>query len=159
MDTLSQRLLPPSPALIDDLASAVEKQVSKLGGLKGISLRTALGMLRATREDALADAMRRLLPEMLRALEPLHEQYGASADAGGDFGAYAQAHRSAVSAALQSVLDERVERSSHGGLRSTYPKLRVPIAAVLDAAAPEIAGTIGRHYATAPPHKESMKKA
>lgn len=148
MTALREKLLPPQDALIQDLALALENQLSRVGGLKGISLRAAIGMMKAGRDDAIPDAMRRLLPGMLEALEPFHQAYLEAAPGGySGFEAYAKTRQAEVSSALEGVIDARVANSSNAKLRSGYARLRGPLAALMGGASLEFAAVVGRHYA------------
>lgn len=122
--SLSARLLAPEhfDPLAEDCVRLIEDQVRQRRGIKGVALRTGLGVLKASKPDILSRAVRNLLPEFTTALEPLYAEFreaGAS-----DFSAFLNARRAQATEALLQIVDHRVERSPNGLVRSTYARLR-----------------------------------
>lgn len=155
MPTLVEQVMtePQRQALIEDLAAIIEAHVAGLKGLKGIGLRTGLGMLKAARQNAVPEAVSRLLPGAVEALEPDYQAFlaqgsGSKASprpATRDFGDYLSRKPAAVAEALMGVLDARVASSRHSTLSSVYPKLRSSIATEIEPAMPKLAGALAKY--------------
>jgi hypothetical protein len=108
--------------LADDCVRLIEDQVRQRRGIKGVAMRTGLGVLKASKPDILNRAVRHLLPEFASALEPLYAEFrkaGAS-----DFSAFLNSRRAEATQALLHIVDHRIERSQNGLIRSTYARLR-----------------------------------
>lgn len=131
-------------ALIEDLAVLVEKHVAGVRGLRGIGLRTGLSMLKAARPGATREAVEKLLPQSLDALDPWYTEY-LQAGAQGGFDRRLLAEPEAVSQALLSVADQRVAASKHASLSAMYGKLRPAIGSELLALVPALAATLARY--------------
>ncbi len=61
-------------ALVSDCVQLVENRVARRGGLRGITLKTGLAVIKAARPDIVQRAVRRLLPEFVASLEPLYQE-------------------------------------------------------------------------------------
>lgn len=125
MKTLADILGAPQheQAVIADVTQLIETQVARRSGLTGMSLRTALGLARAARPDLLPRAVRRLLPDFARALEPLYQAFRQNRE-DRDFSVFLQKHTSEAVAALLTVADQRAAQASSGALQKTYARLR-----------------------------------
>lgn len=121
---LARQLLSPEriDPLVSDLVALIHSHVSTRGGLRGMTLRTGLGLLKSTRPDLLERAVRRLLPEFAVALEPLHQQSQAQGEP--HFSRFLQGHAGAAIEALLRVADARAAQAGSAGVRSTYQRLR-----------------------------------
>lgn len=127
-------------ALADDGVQLIESRVQESPGLKGMTLRAGLGMLKSTRPDILPRAVRRLLPAFIAALEPFYAEYRAvaanTAQLAGDFSAFLLQRRDQVMTVIVDAADELVAGSQNAGVRSFYSRTR---------------GTIGKEIASALP--------
>lgn len=134
MKTLADILGAPQhrQAVIDDTVALIEAQATRRSGLSGISLRTALGLLRSTRPDLLPRAVTRLLPEFAQALEPLYQRFREGRTER-DFSAFLQNNAEQARDALLLVADRRAEAAGTS-LKKTYARLR-PLAEAEVAAA------------------------
>lgn len=134
MKTLADILGAPQhrQAVIDDIVTLIEAQAARRPGLSGISLRTALGLLRSARPDLLPRAVTRLLPEFAQALEPLYQRFRTGRE-DRDFSVFLQKNAEEARDALLLVADRRAETASTG-VKNTYARLR-PIAEAEVAAA------------------------
>lgn len=163
MPTLVEQLMaePQRQTLIEDLAAIVEAHVADLKGIRGMTLRTGLSLLKAARHNAVPEAVSRLLPGAATALEADYQAFLArhadTATAAGPtpqgaigFGDYLHSQPSAVAKALMDALDARVAGSQHPTLRSAYPRLRSAIAAEIEPAVPKLADALAKHLLLAP---------
>ena len=110
-------------AVIVDVVRLVEAQVASRSGLTGISLRAALGMVRAARPDLLQRAVARLLPEFAAALDPLYQRFRASRE-DRDFSVFLQKNADGATAALLATADARVAGLTNASLKSVYARFR-----------------------------------
>lgn len=160
MKTLADMLLAPHQrdAVVDDAVQLIEAHVSGRGGLRGISLKTGLAMLKTAKPGILDRAVQRLLPDFLGALEPFHAEFRQSASQSASQSAHRSAHRSEVrdfgmflqkrsphvTAALLSVADARARQASHV-VQSTYARLRGSAESEVSAVLPALARLIGAY--------------
>lgn len=147
---------PRRQALIEDLASIIETHVEGLKGFRGIALRTGLSLLKAARHNAVPEAVSRLLPDAVEALEADYQAFlaqradtatafGSTLGAASGFADLLSRNPAAVAGTLMRVLDARVAGSQHPTLRSAYPRLRSSIASEIEPAIPKLAGTLAKH--------------
>lgn len=116
----------------------IESRVAARGGLRGIALKTGLGMLKSARPDILPRAIQALLPDFVASLEPLYRDY-AAAGGRGDFAAFLQQHRQRTVQSLLGVTDARAESSRNAAIKSVYARLRGGAEQEVDAALPQFA--------------------
>lgn len=103
----------------------IETHVSSRGGLRGISLKTGLAMLKTAKPGILPRAAQRLLPEFLDALEPFHMEFRQAGHKSKDrdFGTFLQKRSVHVVTALLTVADRRAQQASHI-VQSNYARFR-----------------------------------
>lgn len=128
--------------LADDSLRLLESRVRKSPGLKGMALRTGLGILQSARPDILPRAVRRLLPVFITALEPFYAEYRSVAantsQLAGDFSAFLLQRRDQVMTAIVDAADELTAGSQNAGVRSFYSKTRGTIGKEIAAALPTL---------------------
>lgn len=127
-------------ALVAECVTLVERHVATRGGLKGLALKSGLGMAKAAKPQILDRAMQRLLPEFATALEPMYARFRSTGSA--DFAAFLARHEREAVAALLRVADRRVEASSNGAIKSVYARLRGGAEAEVAAVLPGLAGLL-----------------
>jgi hypothetical protein len=143
--SLTEILWSPSQrdAFAADLARLVEQHLADVRGLRGIGLKAGFGMLKAAKPDLLDGALRRNAPQFIAALEPLYEDFRASADR--DFSVYLQKHARQARDALLAVADARIAKTSNAALQSAYRRMRGSIESEIEAAMPAL-GRLIRGY-------------
>lgn len=144
MTTLADLLLAPDrqPQLVARTSEWVERYVHDSGGLRGMALKTGLAAAKAARPDAVQRAVRRLLPEFTRALEPYWQRFRASGEQ--DFAAFLRRHAQPASADMMAAVDARIAGSPNRTLHAGYKRLRGTLAAELEKLLPDIARMIGK---------------
>ncbi|HEY1076067.1 MAG TPA: hypothetical protein VGE51_05210 [Fontimonas sp.] len=136
-------LAPPQrDAVIAETVQLIESRISRIGGLKGISLKTGLAMVKAAKPGIMQRATQRLLPEFIAALDPLYQSFRSSAER--DFSAFLRRHDRQVTAALLTIADARVRQASPG-VQSSYSKFRSLAEDEVRAAVPDLAKLIRAH--------------
>lgn len=148
MKTLAEMLLAPQrhDAVVDDAVRLIETHVSSRGGLRGISLKTGLAMLKTAKPGILPRAAQRLLPEFLDALEPFHVEFRQAGSKSGerDFGAFLQKRSARVATALLAVADRRAQQASHT-VQSNYERFRGTAESEVSALIPALGRMIGAY--------------
>lgn len=144
MKTLADMLLATGrdDAVIADAVRLIERHVGSRSGLRGMSLKTGLAMVKAAKPDILERAVRKLLPEFAQALDPMFQTFRASPE--NDFAAYLQKHSGQATSALLAVADRRIGQASPMA-QSAYARLRGSAEAEVNAAMPALASLLGRH--------------
>ncbi len=108
--------------LVADAARLVEDYIQQRGGLKGMGLKTGLALAKAARPDILHRASDRMLPDMVRALEPLYQEFRHSS--GGDFAVFLDRRADAAVELLLGVADAKVAAAHNAAAKSVYQKFR-----------------------------------
>ncbi len=123
-------------AVVADLVKLIENHIAGRGGLKGMTLKTGLAMLKAAKPDILPRATSRLLPEFAASLEPLYQEFQKSPDR--DFSLFLQKQAARTADALLATADARVAASSNKAVKSNYGRLRSTAETEVLAAVPAI---------------------
>lgn len=126
-----------------DCAKLIDKQVAAKGGLAGIAMKTAYGVIKGIGAGYIPSAINRLLPEACKALEPIWQEGSAA----GDPVTYLSENRDRTANSLLSVTDERIKGTKHTALGATYKKLRKSVKNDVEAAVPGLAHIINTHVA------------
>ncbi|NEQ51622.1 MAG: hypothetical protein F6K11_16020 [Leptolyngbya sp. SIO3F4] len=124
-----------------DCAKLIDKQVAAKGGLAGIAMKTAYGVIKGIGASYIPSAISRLLPDTCKALEPIWQEGTAA----GDPVQYLSDHRDRTADSILSVTDARIEGSSNGVVSATYKKLRKSVKNDVEAAVPDLAQIILSH--------------
>lgn len=144
--SLSQRLL--APGTFEPLVADCRELVEARAHASGPVVRTVFNLVQRSKPGLVDSALRLLLPEFARELDPFHAEAG---HAGGDaFAEHVLAHRDRVAGALLAVTDRRVERLRSKTLRGAYARLRGRARAEVVAALPAVAAIVARHTGAAP---------
>lgn len=127
-------------AVAADCVSVIERHLNGLRGLRGIALKAGLTMVKTAVPDAIPRAVRKLLPDVAVALEPLHQQFRKSTDR--DFSLFLRKHSDETVEALTAVVDRRAAATSNEPVKRVYTKLRGSIRDEMQALLPELAKTL-----------------
>lgn len=128
-------------AVVDDGVNVIEAEVADKGGLSGLAIKAAFGMVKKIRPGFVGQALNALLDDFATAVDPI---WADCLGSGGDpvRGFTAQANR--VAESLLSITDRRAARAA-GPVRSTYERLRPEAVKHTVAAMPRIAGLLKKH--------------
>jgi hypothetical protein len=146
MVNLTDILLAPArkDALVSECVLLIEQHVAGRGGLKGMGLKTAVGLLKAARPDVLPSAMQRLLPGFAAALDP---QYQICLRESRDFCAELLNREDETCSALLRVADQRVAASQNTAAKKVYARLRGSAEDEVKLILPKLAPLIARYAA------------
>ncbi|MEM8611661.1 MAG: hypothetical protein AAGF93_06550 [Cyanobacteria bacterium P01_H01_bin.105] len=128
-------------SIADDCAKLIDKQVAAKGGLSGMAMKTAYGVIKGVGAGYIPGAISRLLPDACTALDPIWQE----GQAAGDPVQYLSDHSDRTADSILSVTDTRIENSSNGVVSATYKKLRKSVKNDVEAAVPDLAQIIGSH--------------
>jgi hypothetical protein len=128
-------------SMAGEVAELVEGEVARTGGLSGIALKAAFGVVKAVKPGVIAESAEGLLPAFTRALDPLLAKRPEAtpwptffAERSGEF-----------VTVLLSITDERARNTSHQTLAKAYEKLRPSAERHVLAALPAIAVFVERY--------------
>jgi hypothetical protein len=143
MGLLSDLLTDPSRlrTMAGEVADLVDGEVARHGGLSGLALKAALGMVKAVKPGVIVETAEGLLPEFAKALDPLL----ARREPGTPWPTFFAERSSEVVTALLAITDERARRTSHQTLAKAYEKLRPSAEKHVLAALPAIAALVERY--------------
>ncbi|MDV3349749.1 hypothetical protein D0962_00520 [Leptolyngbyaceae cyanobacterium CCMR0082] len=130
-------------SIADDCAKLIDKQVAAKGGLTGMAMKTAYGVIKGVGAGYIPGAINRLLPDACKALEPIWQE-GAAA---GDPVKYLSENSDRTADSILSVTDARIQNTSNGVVSGTYKKLRKSVKNDVEAAVPDLAQIIYSHAA------------
>lgn len=124
-----------------DCAKLIDKQVAAKGGLAGMAMKTAYGVIKGVGANYIPGAINRLLPDACKALDPMWQE-GTEA---GNPVQYLSEHSDRTANSILSVTDARIQKSNNGVVSATYKKLRKSVKNDVEAAVPDLAEIIGSH--------------
>jgi hypothetical protein len=145
MPTLAEQINTPQkrPAVVADLAKLVDQEVSRKGGLAGIGIKTAYGLLKAIKPTFVPEVIDGMFDEFVARLEPIYAE--CRGEGAGALRPRLEARSSRVADALLSVTDGRAERTTHGSAKKAYLKLRPAAKRNVEEAVPGLGTLLDRH--------------
>lgn len=140
---LSDKLSDPTlqANLVKDCVKLMDEQVAAKGGIGGLAIKAAYGVVKNIEPSYISAALNRLMPEALSALDPMWEE-GMQA---GDPVQHLTQNSSRTADTLLSITDARIEKSNNGVMRSTYGKFRKSVKNDIEEAVPDLAKILGTH--------------
>ncbi|MDQ0378174.1 DUF6918 family protein [Amycolatopsis thermophila] len=148
-DTLKEILLDSSrrPAVVSDLETLVDEEVSDKGGVSGAVIKTGFAAVKKIKPGIIGSAVDSLLDDFAAALEPFYADYRAQG--GADFGAFLSGRGDQAADALLGVTDARAAKSSRDSIKKVYEKLRPNGKKNVEEALPRLGKLIDKHAAAA----------
>lgn len=142
MPHLEDSLLAPHQrdAIVADAVKLIEAHLERRGGLRGMAMKTALGIAKKAVPNLLPRAVNRLLPDFAAALDPLYQEFRESTDR--DFSLFLRKQDDRARAALLGAADARIGGVRNELLRKTYASFRGSADEELKQALPQIAKLI-----------------
>lgn len=126
--------------VVDEACRILDAEVSDKGGLSGLAIKAAYGVVKNIKPGFVRTVVDGLLDEFLQAVETVKESAGAGVSA-------ADAVRKApgqLADALLSVTDRKAAKSDRPVIQSTYEKLRPSAKKHVESAVPRIADLLAR---------------
>ena len=123
--TLAEKLTSPPnrPRVIEQCCNLVDAEVKSKGGLSGIAVKGAYGVVKAVKPKFISEVVDGMLDEWVAKLEPFYEPWKKDAPTR-TFGDYLDGRRDAAAEALLSVTDGRARVSKQGSVKKMYEKMR-----------------------------------
>ncbi len=110
-------------ALSQDTAKLIENHIGNKSGLTWMPIKMGLKGILSSKPDTLTRASNKLIPEMLKVLEPMWTAHQTK-NPQHSFEQFLNTERTAVEAALLSVADQRIAQSENTMAKNIYEKLR-----------------------------------
>lgn len=130
-------------AVVDDGVTVIEAEVADKGGLSGLAIKAAFGMVKKVRPGFVGQALNALLDEFANVVDPIWAECIAK---GGDPVPTFSSQGPRVAEALLSITDRR-SRGASGPVKATYEKLRPEAVKHVQVAMPRLAGLLKKHAA------------
>ncbi|WP_430710233.1 DUF6918 family protein [Nodosilinea sp. AN01ver1] len=128
-------------SVVNDCALLIDRQVATKGGLGGMALKAAYGVVKGVGPGYIPGAVERILPEVVSALEPMWAE-GLQA---GDPVAHLSRNQTQAAEVILGVTDKRIAKTDNGLVRSPYNKLRQSVKGDVAGAVPGLAEILGAH--------------
>nr|WP_026072703.1 hypothetical protein [Nodosilinea nodulosa] len=127
--------------VVDDCALLIDRHVAAKSGLGGMALKAAYGVVKGIDATYVPGAIYRILPELVKALEPMWAE-GLQA---GDPVAHLSQNQTQTAEVILGITDQRVAKTDKGLVRSSYNKLRQSVKGDVEEAVPGLAEILGAH--------------
>jgi hypothetical protein len=146
--TLLEKLSAPGrrKLVIDDCVLLIEEEVKKKGGISGVAIKMAFGVVKAVKPGFIAEAVDHLLDDFANRLDPFYQSYlqsGGTRSLPSQFGEQS----SPIAEALLGITDQRAQRAQNAAVKKSYEKLRPSAKKHVEEAVPGIARLIEKHTA------------
>jgi hypothetical protein len=144
MPTLSDILgAPPKRAqVVDDAVKVLDEEVSDKGGISGLAIKAAFGVVKGIKPGFIREVVDALLDDFLKALDPIYQEAVAQGKKPGE---HLKANVGRAADAMLSITDARAARAKQAVIKSTYEKLRPSAKKHVEAAAPRLGSMLDRH--------------
>ncbi len=140
---LSDGLLDPNKKkmVVAECTNLLDVQVAKMQGISGIALKAGYTAVKGLAPNYCAEAIERLLPESLTAIDPIWSEGVQTGDPVGHL-----SHNSDRTAdALLNITDVKIEKSKNTTVRGVYSKLRKSAKKHVEEAVPNLAKIIDNY--------------
>jgi hypothetical protein len=132
-------------AAVADAAVMLDQEVADKGGITGLGIKAAFGVVKAVKPGIIPEVLEHLLPMWAEKLDPLLAQKPA----GTSVSAFLLQRQSDVVNALLSVTDDRAKKATNQTLVSAYNKLRPTGEKHVSAGVPRLSKLVEKHLAAA----------
>ncbi len=130
-------------ALVAALAGTLEAHISSRSGLKGLAMKAGFSTLRSAKPDIASRAVRMLLPEIGKALDPLYAEFTRSQST--DFGAFLQGHGERAASLVIAAVDARLAQASSAPAKAIYKRFRGQAGEELQQLLPTMGSVLSTH--------------
>ena len=124
MSTLAEKLLTKEvrPKVVADAAKVVDAEVQDKGGLSGLAIKAAYGVVKALKPGVIPEVLNSLMDDFVARLEPFYADW--SKTPAEPFSNFIASRAGPVADALLAITDERSARSKNPTMKKAYEKLR-----------------------------------
>jgi hypothetical protein len=138
MPTLAEQLLTQDvrPKVVADAVKVVDAEVQDKGGLSGLAIKAAYGMVKAVKPGIIPEVLDSLMDDFVARLEPFYTDW--QQQPGRPFSDFIASRGGAVADALLAITDDRARISKNSTLKKAYEKLRPSGKKQVEAAVPRL---------------------
>ena len=122
---LSEKLTNPTnrARVIKECCNLIDAEVKSKGGLSGIAVKGAYGVVKAVKPTFVPEVVDSMLDEWVARIEPFYDSW--QKDGGGrPFASFLDGRRDAAAEALLTVTDGRARNAKNGSVKKMYEKMR-----------------------------------
>lgn len=143
MTTLKDMLgvAPHRQTVVEDACEVLDLEVKDKGGLSGVAIKAAYGVVKGIKPGFVRDVIDNLLNDFLDALDPIYQEAKTS---GAAPGAHLEANAGRAAEALLAITDGRAQRAERAVIKSTYERLRPTAKKHVEAAMPRVGTMLER---------------
>lgn len=125
--------------VIESAIKVIDAEVSDKGGLGGMAIKAAYGMVKGIAPGIMHKLLNGMLDDFMDSLQPFYDKASQS---GTDFKQLLVRDPSAAANALLSVTDRRAAKADAGALKKGYEKLRPTAQKHVEQALPRVADLV-----------------
>jgi hypothetical protein len=130
-------------AVVADLASLVDREVAKKGGLSGLAIKGSYAVVKAIKPAFIVEVIDGIFDDCVARLEAIYAECVPAGAAG--FAARWGGKAGSIADALLGVTDGRAERTRHTTAQKAYFKLRPTAKRNVEEAVPGLGAVLLRH--------------
>ena len=128
--------------VIDDALRVLDQEVADKGGLTGMAIKAAYGMVKSIKPGFIREVVDNLLDSFVDALDPIYQE---ALEKNEKPGKYLETNKSRVADALLAITDRKAENAKNRTIKGAYNKLRPTAKKHVEAAAPRLGAMLERH--------------
>jgi hypothetical protein len=127
--------------IVNDANGVLEQEVADKGGLVGVAVKGAFGIVKALQPGIMPHLIDGLLPDFCKAVDPIL----AKRTPGQDVQSFLTGRSNDIVQGLLAVTDERARKAQHQTLLKAYQRLRPSAEKHVAAAIPRVSAMIAKH--------------
>ncbi len=132
------------PQIVADCVDLIDAEVKDKSGISGLAIKAGYGAVKGIKPGFVESAVRDLLPEFAKALQPMYDEAKEANKPVADF---LSANSSRAAEALLAITDAKASRAKSGVAKSAYDKLRGTAKKNVEAAIPRLGKLIEKYSA------------
>ena len=129
--------------VVRECVTVVDEEVKSEGGLSGIAVKGAYGLVKAVKPRFVTEVVDGMLDEWIAKLEPYYATWQKNGS-GQPFSAYLSARSGEVAEHLLEVTDGRAQRAKNASVKKMYEKMRPSAKKHVEEAIPRLGRLIDR---------------
>ena len=134
---------PHRPQVVSECVTLVDEEVKQKGGLSGIAVKGAYGLVKAVKPRFVTEVVDGMLDEWIEKLEPFYATWQKNGG-GQPFSAYLSGRSGEVAEKLLEVTDGRAQRAKNASVKKMYEKMRGSAKKHVEEAVPRLGRLIDR---------------
>ena len=146
--TLAEKMTQPPKrdAVVADCVTVIDEEVKGKGGLSGIAVKGAYSLVKAVKPRFVTEVVDAMLDAWVAKLSPFYDQWKAAGSVG-QFAGYLGGRSAEVAERLLEVTDAKAQRTSNGGVKKMYEKMRPTAKKHVEEAVPRLGRLVEKHAA------------